>query len=69
MELEQDKIPTSCKLCKEIKTAPSSSVYSEILFFEVGNFYDEKRNWLLLKISKKLNFPPPPKKTRITFVA
>ena len=44
MKLEQDKIPTLFKLCKGIQTAPSSSVYSEKLFFKVGNFYKEKRN-------------------------
>ena len=44
MELEKNKVLTSFKLCKKIQTALSSSVYSESLFFEVGNFYEEKRN-------------------------
>ena len=43
MELEQDKIPTSfASFAKKYFAAPSSSVYSERLFSEVGNLYDKK---------------------------
>ena len=50
-------------------SAPLSSVYSERLFSEAGNLYEQKRYRLLPKTGKKLTFISPAylEKTRIAF--
>ena len=56
MELEQNKILTSCQLCKEISCCTFIVCVYWKNFSEDGNLYDEKRNLLLPKTGEKLYF-------------
>jgi hypothetical protein len=53
---EKKLFPTLSKLARKYLGTPSSSVYSERMFSEMGNIYDEKRNRLLPRNSEKLLF-------------
>ncbi|XP_053622506.1 zinc finger BED domain-containing protein 4-like [Plodia interpunctella] len=51
-----NQYPNLSKFAKVYLSSPGSSVYSERLFSEAGNIYDEKRNRLLPKNAEKLVF-------------
>jgi len=51
-----EKISTSLRAGKEIPGYTASSVYSEKLFSEYGNIFEEKRSRLLPKSGEKLLF-------------
>ncbi|XP_054744485.1 zinc finger BED domain-containing protein 4-like [Anastrepha obliqua] len=52
----ENQYPNLSKFAKVYLSSPGSSVYSERLFSEAGNIYDEKRNRLLQKNAEKLVF-------------
>lgn len=52
----EKQYPNLSKFAKVYLSSPGSSVYSERLFSEAGNVYDEKRNRLLPKNAEKLVF-------------
>ncbi|KAF2897618.1 hypothetical protein ILUMI_08558 [Ignelater luminosus] len=54
----EKQYPNLSKFAKVYLSSPGSSVYSERLFSEAGNIYDEKRNRLLPKNAEKLVFYP-----------
>ena len=52
----QTEYPSLKKVAKKFLTSPLSSVYSERLFSEFGNIYEEKRSRLLPETGEKLLF-------------
>jgi len=50
------QFPHLCVLAKKFLATPASSVYSERLFSEYGNIFEEKRSRLLPKSGEKLLF-------------
>ena len=54
--LNKTKYPHLASFARKYLAAPSSSVYSERLFSEAGNLYEQKRNRLLPKTGEKLLF-------------
>jgi len=53
----KDQFPVSLsKLASKYLSAPASSIYSERLFSEVGNVYEENRSKLLPENGEKLIF-------------
>lgn len=53
---QRNALPTLYMLALKHLAVPASSVYSERLFSEFGNLYEEKRSRLLPKNSSKLLF-------------
>ena len=54
--MEQKGFPCLKKLARKLLDAPSSSVFSERLFSEYGNIYEDKRNRLLPRNGEQLLF-------------
>ena len=52
----QTEYPSLKKVAKKFLTSPLSSVYSERLFSEFGNIYEEKGSRLLPETGEKLLF-------------
>ena len=52
----QTEYPSLKKVAKKFLTSPLSSVYSERLFSEFGNIYEEKRSRILPETGEKLLF-------------
>jgi hypothetical protein len=50
------QFPTLAKLARKYLATPASSVYSERLFSEYGNIYEEKRSRLLPQTGEKILF-------------
>jgi len=48
--------PILSEMARKFLSAPATSVYSERLFSEMGNIYEETRNRLLPKNAEKLLF-------------
>ncbi|GBP80225.1 Zinc finger BED domain-containing protein 1 [Eumeta japonica] len=53
----QPRYPELARLARVFLCAPASTVYSERLFSEAGNVYEEKRNRLLPERAESLVFP------------
>ena len=49
-------MPYIARLARKFLATPASSVYSERLFSEYGNIFEEKRAWLLPRTGEKLLF-------------
>lgn len=49
-------LPQLARLARKYLATPSSSVYSERLFSEYGNIYEEKRSRLLPRTGEKILF-------------
>jgi len=52
----KDYYPRICCIARKLLSAPASSVYSERLFSEAGNIFEEKRVSLLPKNGEQLLF-------------
>ena len=50
------RLPILCALAKKVLSAPSTSIYSERLFSEVGDIYEAKRSRLLPNTAENLLF-------------
>ena len=51
-----NEFPLLCELARKLLCTPSSSVFSERMYFEYGNIFEDKRSRLLPKKGEKLHF-------------